>query len=41
VITAAALNQADGTFFLNMALRSYARGISPEHGFNITPNVVL
>jgi hypothetical protein len=41
VITTAALNQADGTFFLNMALRSYARGISPEHGFNITPNVVL
>jgi hypothetical protein len=41
VITAAALNQADGTFFLNMALRSYVRGISPEHGFNITPNVVL
>jgi hypothetical protein len=41
VITAAALNQADGTFFLNMALRSYARGISPDHGFNITPNVVL
>jgi hypothetical protein len=41
VITAAALNQADGTFFLNMGLRSYVRGISPEHGFNITPNVVL
>jgi hypothetical protein len=41
VITAAALNQADGTFFLNLALRSYARGISPDHGFNITPNVVL
>jgi hypothetical protein len=41
VITTAALNQADGTFALNMALRSYARGISPEHGFNITPNVVL
>jgi hypothetical protein len=41
VITAAALNQANGTFFLNMALRSYVRGISPEHGFNITPNVVL
>jgi hypothetical protein len=41
VITTAALNQADGAFFLNMALRSYARGISPEHGFNITPNVVL
>jgi hypothetical protein len=41
VITTAALNQADGTFFLNMALRSYVRGISPEHGFNITPNVVL
>jgi hypothetical protein len=41
VITAAALNQADSTFFLNMGLRSYNRGISPEHGFNITPNVVL
>jgi hypothetical protein len=41
VITTAALNQADGTFFLNMGLRSYDRGISPEHGFNITPNVVL
>ena len=41
VITAAALNQANGTFFLNLAMRSYARGISPEHGFNITPNVVL
>ena len=41
VITTASLNQADGTFFLNMGLRSYARGISPEHGFNITPNVVL
>ena len=41
VITTAALNQADGTFALNMGLRSYARGISPEHGFNITPNVVL
>jgi hypothetical protein len=41
VITAAALDQANGTFFLNMALRSYVRGISPEHGFNITPNVVL
>jgi hypothetical protein len=41
VITNAALNQADSTFALNMALRSYARGISPEHGFNITPNVVL
>lgn len=41
VITTAALNQADGTFFLNIALRSYVRGISPEHGFNITPNVVL
>jgi hypothetical protein len=41
VITAAALNQANGTFLLNMALRSYVRGISPEHGFNITPNVVL
>jgi hypothetical protein len=24
-----------------VALRSYVRGISPEHGFNITPNVVL
>jgi hypothetical protein len=41
VITTAALNQADGAFALNMGLRSYARGISPEHGFNITPNVVL
>jgi hypothetical protein len=41
VITDAALNQADSTFALNMALRSYARGISPEHGFNITPNIVL
>jgi len=41
VITTAALNQADSTFALNMGLRSYARGISPEHGFNITPNVVL
>jgi hypothetical protein len=41
VITTAALNQADGTFFLNVGLRSYARGISPEHGFNINPNVVL
>jgi hypothetical protein len=41
VITTAALNQAGGTFFLNMGLRSYARGISPEHGFNISPNVVL
>jgi hypothetical protein len=44
VITAAAIDQRtspDGTFALNMALRSYVRGISPEHGFNITPNVVL
>jgi hypothetical protein len=41
VITTAALNQADGTFFLNVGLRSYARGISPEHGLNITPSVVL
>jgi len=41
VITTAALNQADGTFFLNVGLRSYARGISSEHGFDITPNVVL
>jgi hypothetical protein len=41
VITSAGLNQADGAFGLNMGLRSYARGISPEHGFNITPNAVL
>jgi len=41
VITTAALNQEDGMFFLNIALHSYVRGISPEHGFNITPNVVL
>jgi hypothetical protein len=41
VITDSAMNQADGTFALNMGLRSYVRGISPEHGFNITPNVVL
>jgi hypothetical protein len=41
VITSAGLNQADGAFGLNMGLRSYARGISPEHGFNVTPNAVL
>jgi hypothetical protein len=49
IITTPASNQVDPTvnpgistvFALNMALRSYARGISPEHGFNITPNVVL
>jgi hypothetical protein len=41
VITSAGLNQADGVFGLNMGLRSYARGISPEHGFNVTPNAVL
>jgi hypothetical protein len=41
VITSAGLNQADGAFGLNMGLRSYVRGISPEHGFNITPNAVL
>jgi hypothetical protein len=41
VITAAAQNQGNGTFALNMALRSYVRGISPEHGYNITPNLVL
>lgn len=41
VITAAASAFAGGQFPLNMALRSYARGISPEHGFNITPNAIL
>jgi hypothetical protein len=41
VITTAAINQAGGTFALNIGLRSYARGISPEHGFSITPNAVL
>jgi hypothetical protein len=41
VITSAGLNQADGVFGLNMGVRSYARGISPEHGFNVTPNAVL
>jgi hypothetical protein len=43
VITSSALSVA-GTQFplaLNIGLRSYARGISPEHGFNITPNVIL
>jgi len=41
IINTAAVNDADGTFALNMGLRSYARGISPEYGFNITPNTVL
>jgi hypothetical protein len=41
VITAASLNQDSGTLFMNVGLRSYVRGISPEHGFNITPNAVL
>jgi len=41
VLTSPATAVAGGPFPLNMALRSYARGISPEHGFNITPNVIL
>lgn len=41
VITTASLNAANGAFFLNMAIRSYAYGISPEYGFNITPGVAL
>jgi hypothetical protein len=42
VITTAAAAVANNTQFpLNMALRSYVRGISPEHGFNITPNAIL
>jgi hypothetical protein len=32
---------AQSPLALNIGLRSYARGISPEHGFNITPNVIL
>ena len=41
VITTAAVNQSDSPFELNLGLRSYVRGISPEHGLSITPNVVL
>jgi hypothetical protein len=41
VITTAAVNQSDNPFELNLGLRSYVRGISPEHGLSITPNVVL
>jgi hypothetical protein len=42
VITTASQAVAANTQFpLNMALRSYVRGISPEHGFNITPNVII
>jgi hypothetical protein len=41
VITSASLNQADTTLVLNMGLRSYVRGISPEHAFNVTPNAIL
>lgn len=41
VITTAAVNQSDNPFELNIGLRSYVRGISPEHGLSITPNVVL
>lgn len=42
VITEAAQAVAANTQFpLNMGLRSYVRGISPEHGFNITPNAIL
>jgi hypothetical protein len=42
IITEAAQAVASNTQFpLNMGLRSYVRGISPEHGFNITPNAIL
>lgn len=41
VITTASNNAAGSALALNMALRSYNRGISPEHGFDINPDVVL
>ncbi len=41
VITVASQNSGGGELAMNVALRSYARGISPEHGFNVTPNAVL
>jgi hypothetical protein len=41
-ITTASPAAAGGSALrLNIGLRSYARGISREHGFDITPNVIL
>ncbi len=41
VITTEANNGNGTPLGLNVALVSYARGISPEHGLSITPNVVI
>lgn len=41
IITTGSLNQAGTAFALNMGLRSYSRGISPEYGFTIKPNAIL